>query len=304
MQSSSISYNLNNAQGATLTEEHVTLAFPVLTAHTVAYKKPGTVITLFARMCLILIVTLLSVRILTAAPIPGRPSRPVADYASLISNDIEESITSICQSLYEQAQFSLVIAIFDSIGDYSVEEFAVKLYESWGIGLKGKDEGALILLSLNPRRVRIEVGYGSEGYLNDAKTGRLLDEVGLPSFRTGNYGAGMLALSANIAAIVAKEKQIELTLPAAARTTGYTSAQHHRHSGKKSSPVSTILFIIIIAIMLSTRMGRTILFWMILSGLSGGRRTGGGFGGGFGGGGFGGGFGGGTSGGGGASRSF
>jgi len=255
------------------------------------------------RICLILFVTLLSAGILTAAPLPVRPSGPVADYASLISNDIEESITSICQSLYEQAQFSLVIATFDSIGDNYIEDFAFKLYENWGIGAKGKDEGALILLSLNPRRVRIEVGYGAEGYLNDAKTGRLLDEVGLPSFRTGNYGAGMLSLSANIAAIVAKEKNIELTLPAAARATGYASAQHHRNSGKRPSPLSIILFLIILAIMMSTRLGRTLLFWMILSGLSGGR-TGGGFGGGFGGGGFGGGFGGGRSGGGGASRSF
>jgi uncharacterized protein len=232
-----------------------------------------------------------------AAQLPDRPQGPIGDNAAVLDAAVISTISQISRSLWEQAGFGLVVATVASLGDEPIETYAASLYEKWGVGAKGADEGALILLSLNPRRVRIEVGYGAEGYLNDAKAGRLLDMYGMPYFKTGDYSRGFLAVSTEIARIVAAEKRISLTLPAD------NYPPRVREGARKISPLSVFFFIIIFFLLVSTRFGRSLLFWFLLSALSSGGR-GGGFGGGFGGGGFGGGFGGGRSGGGGASRSF
>jgi len=230
---------------------------------------------------------------------PARPAGPVADYASVIDAATAEKITAIAQALWEQAGFALVVAAVPGIGDMAIDDYANRLYEKWGIGQQGRDEGALVLLSINPRKARIDVGYGAEGYINDAKAGRILDTCGVPSFRAGKYAAGLLSVSTAIAGIVAEEKGISLSISGIpiGPTRGFQPA-------RRFSLLQTIFFIILAAILLGTRFGRAILWGMLLSGMLGGRRSGGGFGGGFGGGGFGGGFGGGMSGGGGASRSF
>lgn len=156
----------------------------------------------------------------------------------------------------------------------------------------GKDEGVLVLLALEQRKVRIEVGYGAEGYLNDAKTGRLLDSYGVPYFKTSDYSRGMLALAVEVAKIVEAEKGVSLTLPAQNYQPGVPD------ESIELSPFQLILMLIVLIILLSTRFGRALLLTMLISGHSGSGRRGG-FGGGFRGG-----FGGGISGGGGSSRSF
>lgn len=255
--------------------------------------------TLVCRSWVIILVVLAGS--LFAQQSPTRPNGPVADYANVIDPSTEREIGVIAHALWEQADFALVVAAFAGIGDESIEGFATRIYEDWGIGRKGSDEGALVVLSLDPRKARIEVGYGAEGYLNDAKAGRLLDQFALPHFRNGDYASGLRALSAALAGVVQQEKGITLRAPG-----GRTVAQPTRSTGAPSL-LQFILIAIVLVVMVSTRFGRSLLMMMILSSLMGGRRGyrgGGGFGGSFGGGGFGGGFGGGMSGGGGASRSF
>lgn len=245
---------------------------------------------------IVLLLLLVIVPVIGAEKLPARPQGPVADIAGIIDDAAEVSITQICRALWEQAGFALVVATLPSLDGIPIEEYAVKLYEAWGIGKAGKDEGVLVLLSLDPRRCRIEVGYGSEGYLNDAKTGRILDEFGFPYFKTGAYSQGMLALCGAVAQVVEQEKGVSLAV------SNQVPHPMVEESARRISPLGMVVIIIILAIMMSTRFGRAMLFWMLMSSLAGGRR--GGFGGGFGSGGFGGGFGGGRSGGGGASGMF
>lgn len=236
-----------------------------------------------------------------AGDLPPRPNGPVADYASIIDQSSRQKIADLAQALWEQAGFGLVVATFSSLGQESIDEYAPRLYTEWGIGKKETDEGALLLVSLDPRSVRIEVGRGSEGYLNDAKAGRLLDNYGIPSFRQDKYAEGLVSTCAAIAEVVAKEKNITVQMPSGVR------APQPSSDDARLSPLQIIFIILILGFLLGTRIGRSILFWMILSNMLGGGRGGhgsGGFGGGFGGGGFGGGFGGGMSSGGGASRRF
>ncbi|MBN1306377.1 MAG: TPM domain-containing protein, partial [Chitinispirillaceae bacterium] len=208
-----------------------------------------------------------------AAPLPARPQGWVGDYAAVLDAATVAAVSRISQALWEQTGFALIIATVASIGDESIETYAVKLYEKWGVGSKDEDEGVLIVLSLDPRRVRIEAGYGAEGYLNDAKTGRLLDQYGVPFFKSGDYSRGMLALSTEIARIVAAEKRVSLTLPV------NNDAHRVREEMPRASPLSILFFLIIIIVLASTPFGRSLLFWLLLSSLMGGRR--GGFGGGF-----------------------
>jgi uncharacterized protein len=248
----------------------------------------------------VLPVILLLCLTLVAQSFPPRPTGPVADYAGVIDQQTQQKIATLAQALWDQAQFGLVVATIDALGNSTIDEYAPQLYKEWGIGQKGHDEGALLLLSLNPRRVRIEVGYGSEGYLNDAKTGRILDQYGIPYFKSGDFSTGMLGVSGAIAGVVAHEKGITLTSPD-------VQAATDQPPPRVLSWLQLILIAVVLGLLLGTRPGRALLLLLIMSSLAGGGRGGrggGGFGGGFGGGGFGGGFGGGGSGGGGSSRGF
>ncbi|MBD3344365.1 MAG: hypothetical protein GF401_04805 [Chitinivibrionales bacterium] len=250
-----------------------------------------------------ILLLLLSFSVLFAQKFPNKPSGPVADYANVIDAGTEQKISSIAQALWDQAGFALVVATVPTldVDETWIEDYTNKLYESWGIGAKGKDEGALVFLSLDPRKVRIEVGYGAEGYINDAKAGRILDTYGVPLFKQGDYSQGFITVSAALAQVIAEEKNISLTMPQQYRVAQRPVPQ----SSRGLSLGKLILMLIAGMFLIGTPFGRGILMGMLLSGLlGGGRRSHGGFGGGFGGGGFGGGFGGGMSGGGGATRGF
>ena len=245
---------------------------------------------------------LLAAVALQAETWPARPSGPIGDYANIVDQSTRQEITTLAQALWEQAGFGLAVATVPTIGNSTIEDYAAGLYKQWGIGKKGSDEGALVLVSLDPRRVRIEVGYGAEGYLNDAKAGRLLDAYGIPYFKSGDYSTGLLAVSEAVAKIVAQEKGITLALPAVA------GSMPEQAPLRAPGPLQLLIVAVILVLLLGTRTGRTFFMAMLVASMFGGGRSsgsgGGGFGGGFGGGGFGGGFGGGMSGGGGASRGF
>jgi uncharacterized protein len=230
---------------------------------------------------------------------PAKPNGPVADYGGVINAGAQSKITEIAQALWEQAGFALIVATLSSLHGEAIDQYAPELYKKWGIGNKETDEGALLLISLDPRKVRIEVGYGSEGYLNDAKVGRILDTYGVPYFKQNDFSNGLLAVSESIALEVAKEKGVSLSISPENRQAPSPATQ------QRVSPIKLVLGLIVLIFLLGTPFGRTLLFTMLMmSMMGGGGRRGGGFGGGFGGGGFGGGFGGGMSGGGVASRGF
>jgi uncharacterized protein len=222
----------------------------------------------------------------------------VNDFANVIAPNVAAQINAICQELQEKTGAELAVAAFASIGDEDPDEYANRLFEKWGIGKKGKDNGVLLFLTLGERKkVRIETGYGIEGILPDITAGRILDNYVIPEFRKGDYGAGLLAGVQAIAGVIAADAGVQIT--------GAVRPKFRRQRSEgEFSPLAIIILLVIIILL-----GRSgLLGPLLLSGMFGGGRGrdnwgGGGFGGGFGGGGFGG-FGGGGSGGGGASRSW
>lgn len=244
-------------------------------------------------------------------------TQPVNDLANVIDASNAAAMDQMIRSLQTATGDVVIVAAVKTFAPYgSIEEYAVKLYERAGIGAKGKDNGVLILVAVDDRRARIEVGYGLEGPITDGFSGDVIRTAMLPAFRRGAYGDGLRDATSLVIERIAKERNITLSdmpAPAPAQRRG----NGVRYSG---SLIKLIFFVLIVLFILGRSGGRGsgrrggggsgllgfVLGQMLANagrrggGWNGGGFGGGGFGGGLGGGGFGG-FGGGRSGGGGAS---
>ena len=224
-------------------------------------------------------------------PLTGR----VVDGAHLLDAATTSSITTKLAALEQKNGIQLVVVTLPSLQGYEIEDYGYQLGRSWAIGQKGKNNGALLIVSPSTHDVRIEVGYGLEGTLTDAQSKLIIENVMLPSFRKGDYDGGVLNGTITTLQALGGHPSVNVTpTPAADERPDNSGGGFH-------IPV----FVIVIVLWLI--FGR--FFWPLffLGGLGGWGRGGGGFGGGSGGwsgGGFsGGGFsgGGGSFGGGGAS---
>jgi uncharacterized protein len=244
----------------------------------------------------VLLVCSLSTR---AEPISSlRPTGYVNDFAHVLTPDTVTRLENLCAEVDQKAHAQIAVVTVNSLDGLDIETYSVELFKKWGIGSKASDRGVLILYGIRDRRSRIEVGYGLEPILPDGKVGSFQREAA-PLLRNGDYSGAISLVANRVADVVAQDAGVQLT-----------NAQPRAPTGPAEAPSQGIsmggilLLVIVVLLFLFTPL-RGLLFWMFLSGMSGGsRRSGGGWGGGgFGGGGFGG-FGGGSSGGGGASGSW
>jgi uncharacterized protein len=235
-------------------------------------------------------------------PLP-RPTGAVNDFAGVIPQEQRAAMEDLAREVLQKTGTAVVVATVSTVGDRTVDDYATRLYESWGIGKKGEDKGVLILLALKERRVRIETGYGVEGILPDGVVGEILRLHVIPHLKQGSYGHGLLNAMTAVSDIIARNAGVTLT--------GKPKIQPARPTGGvRVNPFTLILLAIVLVLLLFTETGRQLLAMLFVFGSGrGGRYYGGGnyggSGGGFGGfgGGFGG-FGGGMSGGGGAGGDF
>lgn len=217
----------------------------------------------------------------TFPPLTGR----VADDAGILSAQTHEQLNALLAEEEKDTGNQIVVATLKSLQGYTIEQYGYQLGRAWGIGQKGKDNGALLIVVPSEHAVRIEVGYGLEGQLTDAQSKVIIDQFIRPAFRRGDYDAGVIAGTQAILKVLGGVHLApEQTAPAS-----------DEDQGNGSSGIPWVFIVIIVWLVF----GR--FLWPLLF-LGGG--SGRGFGGGFGGGGFsGGGFsgGGGSFGGGGAS---
>jgi uncharacterized protein len=259
--------------------------------------------------CWVLSLALASV----AAAQPALPvlTAPVNDFAKVIDAASERELERRILVLQKATGDVVVVATVPTFQPYAtIEEYAVKLFENAGkgIGQKGKDNGLLILVAVEDRKVRMEVGYGLEQYVTDGYAGQTIRELILPAFKAGRYGEGLVAGATRIINRIAEQQGVSLeNVPPSAPVV----TERQRRGGRNNLPGLVFIVLFLLFLMLSNRRRRRSRHWGggPWSGWSSGVGpfgTGsGGFGGGFGGfggggGGFGG-FGGGRSGGGGAS---
>ncbi len=231
----------------------------------------------------------------------------VADFVSVLSQETRTAILSTNLN-YEKTEEKpqIVVATVPNLQGLDINQYAVGLFEKWAIGNKGYDNGVLLLLALEERRVWIEVGYGLEGAIPDGKAGEILDAA-VPALSQGNYSEGLLRAFT----LLSQETNREYGYEDAAILGNYSPAEGYQPPTDQRIPqnrrmpaifrVLGILFILFLLWLDHRFLGGFLLgmfFRMLIFGGRGGR---GGGGGGFGGGSSGGG---GRSGGGGAGRGF
>ena len=240
------------------------------------------------------------------------PTGYVTDLAGVISAEKKASLEALCGELEQKTGTQLAIVTVRSLEGESVEIYGVDLFKQLGIGSKKDNRGVLLLLAPNERKYRIEVGYGPEPVINDARAGDA-GRAMVPSLRQGDYSRAVETGAWQLAKYIADDSNVTLS--------GRPPTPRNRDEGDGGGSLALWAFIgvlILFSIMGRFSSGRgggsgSGLLWFLLGMLanSGGRSRGGwssgGFGGGSGGwsggGGFGG-FGGGSSGGGGASGSW
>ncbi len=275
--------------------------------------RPGTALAagpgrphvppIMKRLALLLVLLLLP-QAAVAQDFPKLTGR-VVDAANILPPDVEARIAARSEAIEKQTSAQLVVATVPSLDGQEIEDYSYKLGRAWGIGQKrgsqvsgGKgtgDNGVILLVAPNDRKVRIEVGYGLEPILTDALSSVIIQRTILPEFRAGNLPAGVEAGFDAIA------KQVELPPEEAAKNVAAAQASG---GGDGGFPAGLVFFLIILFIWVMiassrgkggrrARRGGPIVVWGPGMGGGWGGGGGGGWGGGGGFGGGGGGFGGG-----------
>jgi uncharacterized protein len=115
----------------------------------------------------------------------------VVDQANIIQADTRTTIEQKLADLEAKSGIQLVVATVNSLEGQEIEPYANELFRKWGLGEKQKNNGVLLLVAPNERRVRIEVGYGLEGTLTDALSKVIISNAMTPRFKAGNFGEGI-----------------------------------------------------------------------------------------------------------------
>jgi len=260
------------------------------------------------KRCLLVVLLLAGGSLWAKDIYPDVPSPPrlVNDFAHMLNIGEEERLEHKLEGFARTTSTQITIVTVEDLQGHEVADYTVHVFNKWGIGQEGKNNGVLVLVSKNDRKAWITTGKGLEGVLTDAKTSRIFRNELRPAFKEGNYYEGLDKTADAIIAVTKGEYTADKVVDSDGAPVG--------------GIILFIIFIIIIIIVkgrgggrggggyMSNRGAGNIITGMLLNEmLHGGRHRGGGWGGGssggWGGGGFGG-FGGGSSGGGGAGGSW
>ena len=260
---------------------------------------------------IILVVSFLLCGYLTyAQDFPPKSNTIVTDYTNTLSPDDKQRLENKLVAFDDSSSTQIAVVIMKSVGDYDINEYGQQLGRKWGIGQKGKNNGIMVLVAINDRKMTIQTGYGEEGALPDVITQQIRVNDINPRFKASDYYGGLDVGTDDIIKYTKGEYKADPK-----------KVQDARQDGRGGSAIFLIIIVIIILIVIFRnrggggqvigRGGSTSPFWwffagsMLGGGFGGGNDNGGGgFGGGDSGGGGFGGFGGGDFGGGGSGGSW
>jgi len=121
-----------------------------------------------------------------------QPQGYVSDYTNTLSTDFKSQLETNLKDFETKTGNEIAVAMISSLDGDTVENYAFKLFEQWKIGKKDKDNGILLLIAKNDRKLRIEVGYGLEPLLTDGEAGEIIRNIITPEFKKGDYQTGIL----------------------------------------------------------------------------------------------------------------
>ena len=122
---------------------------------------------------------------------PGTPTSFISDFTSTLTTDQRATLESTLENIKQNTGTEIAVCIIRDLGGDTIENFAEKLFKDWGIGTKGTDNGLLLLVALQDKKIRIEVGYGLEGTVTDAQSYRIIKDHIKPAFKQNNYYLGI-----------------------------------------------------------------------------------------------------------------
>jgi uncharacterized protein len=200
-------------------------------------------------------------RIAFAYSSPGNPSGYVNDFASLLNQEEKTTLETTLTNFHSQYGGEVVVATIPNLGGDAIENYANQLFREWSIGQKDKNNGVLLLVSKEDHKLRIEVGYGYEGVLTDARSSEIIRNTITPYFKQGAYGLGIMTGVRDIITTV---------------TTGevpLTAKDAVAQSNGGSFNIPTILFFLFIALQyFASIFGRSKSWWAggVVGGVIGG----------------------------------
>lgn len=240
---------------------------------------------------LVTFLLLLSHLSVLALDVPQPPKNGyVLDQTQTLKQEEVNTMNRMGFALQKKTKAQVAVLVVSTLEGEDVSDYANRVFRSWGIGQKDANNGILFLVALKDKQMRIEVGYGLEGAINDAKAGEILDTYAIPYFQKGKYGEGITSTYQVLVGETAKEYGVTID----------GSQTYAKQEGIELTPLQLLLIGVGLLVLIIVDMpffGGSItqsILWILASGRGGGsgRSGGGGFGG----------FGGGSSGGGGASR--
>jgi uncharacterized protein len=170
-----------------------------------------------------------------AQTFPERGRAPVVDQANLLTPEQEADLAAKSEALEKQTGRQFVVATVNSLEGRTIEDYGYQLGRHWGIGREQEDDGVILLVAPNEKKVRIETGYGAEGFLPDILAGRIIRDDILPRFRDGDMAGGIVA---GAGAIV---RQMSLPADQAQQSANEAAAQE-RSREKKGGGFFPVIF--------------------------------------------------------------
>ena len=178
----------------------------------------------------------------------------VVDAAHLLSPAQTQQITALSEATEKASGRQLVVATIPDLQGYPIEDYGYRLGRAWKIGQQGANNGIVLIVAPNDRKVRIEVGYGLEPIMTDALSQGIIDEAILPKFRAGDMGGGIVD-GANAIADQLKLPQEEAE-KRASTATAEASATPRRHRSDGNTGVAIFWIIVVLVIVLPMIVGR------------------------------------------------
>jgi uncharacterized protein len=142
-----------------------------------------------------------------------KPQGLVSDFADVLSAADRTALEHRLTELRRKTSAEFAVVILKSLEGGQIDDFANKLFKKWGVGVKGKNNGVMLLVAMQDRKARVEVGYGLEPILPDALAGRILDEKLYPAFKQKRYAQGLTQAVDRIAGIIERNEPATVAQP-------------------------------------------------------------------------------------------
>jgi len=187
---------------------------------------------------ILIILISLSLNFLSALAVPALSGR-INDQAGILSTSEERNLENLLHETEKSTSAQVALLTIKSLQGENLEDYSLRVAEAWGLGQRDRDNGVLLLIALQEKKIRLEVGYGLESSLTDMKSGYIIRNIITAEFRRGNFYQGIAEGLGAVTQIISGEADIS-----AAELERYQKSQ--KKQGKTQIPVGLIVFLFMI----------------------------------------------------------